>query len=672
MTLAPMRPGDDSGSASGPDTEPEMGRPVQVWVVRADGGKYTDDFIAGGYVAIGWFDVSSVDSREEIRRLYEQEYPDARAGQIANEIGQLAGFRLEMAEGDYVITPAADRESLHYGCIIGPCVGVAADGVRDHSNRRAVKWTDTPLSRSTLAASLQGTLGSPRTVFRVHRREEFLAAIGYCEEFPHEAAGRSGASPQQAVVSALKDDVVTGITPAISLDPSRPVAGTETAKVWDLADEITREKGHLAERGEVVEGFAARGGNRNTASTTYYRWKQHHDAQSSALVESSVQRRGVAPKSTDVPPYEEDETEPDGGVEEEREDPDAAIEQPFDPSKIRVQTVPVLVDQLMARIRYGEVDLAPDFQRESGIWNDEKKSRLIESLLLRIPIPVFYVAANEEESWAVVDGVQRLSTIRDYVNGEFPLKRLEYRDEFDGRRYDDLPRSMQRRIGETQFVVNVIQPGTPPEVMFNIFRRINTGGMPLNGQEIRHALNPGPVRKYLKDLAQSNEFAEATDRSIGPKRMDDRACVLRFLAFHMERWEQYEGGSLDGHLERAMKAINAMAPERQRALAEDFRKAMRAARSIFGNDAFRRRKSPEHARRPISFALFETWSVQLARCTLEQIERLIERRGEVQDRFMTLLNTDQEFEKAISVSTGMSKRIRKRFEAIQELVQELI
>ena len=121
-----------------------------------------------------------------------------------------------------------------------------------------------------------------------------------------------------------------------------------------------------------------------------------------------------------------------------------------------------------------------------------------------------------------------------------------------------------------------------------------------------------------------------------------------------------------------MKAINAMAPERQRAHAEDFRKAMRAARSIFGNDAFRRRKSPEHSRRPISFALFETWSVQLARCTPEQIERLIERRGEVQDRFMTLLNTDQEFEKAISVSTGMSKRIRKRFAAIQELVQELI
>ena len=129
-----------------------------------------------------------------------------------------------------------------------------------------------------------------------------------------------------------------------------------------------------------------------------------------------------------------------------------------------------------------------------GIWDNQRKSRLIESLLLRIPIPVFYVAANEDEKWAVVDGLQRISSIHDYVTGVFPLKRLEYREEFNGQRYDLLPRAMQRRISETQLVVNVIEPGTPPEVMFNIFRRINTGGMTLNGQEIRHALHPGPVR----------------------------------------------------------------------------------------------------------------------------------------------------------------------------------
>ena len=226
-----------------------------------------------------------------------------------------------------------------------------------------------------------------------------------------------------------------------------------------------------------------------------------------------------------------DEVDPETGMVVERDDPEpGAVERPFDPARIRIHTVQIVVDQLMSRIQYGEIDLAPDFQRMPGIWHAEGKSRLIESLLLRIPIPVFYVAADEDENWAVVDGLQRLSTIRDYVTGRFPLTRLEYRGELDGRRYDELPRAMQRQISETQFIVNVIEPGTPPEVMFNIFRRINTGGVPLNGHEIRHALNPGPVREYLKALARSTEFVYATNGSIKPNRMADRECVLRFLS----------------------------------------------------------------------------------------------------------------------------------------------
>ena len=368
----------------------------------------------------------------------------------------------------------------------------------------------------------------------------------------------------------------------------------------------------------------------------------------------------------------EEAPDSDDGVEEEREDPQAVIEHPFDPSKIRVHTIQAVVGQLMTRIEHDEIDLAPDFQRMSGIWNAEKKSRLIESLLLRIPIPVFYVAADEEDKWAVVDGVQRLSTIRDYVTGRFPLSRLEYRNEFDGRRHDDLPRAMQRRISETQFIVNVIQSGTPPEVMFNIFRRINTGGTPLKGQEIRHALNPGPVRDYLRQLAESDAFVRATDGSINPKRMDDRACVLRFLAFHMTPWEEYKGNSLDRYLDDAMKSINKAGHDRRRGLAEDFRKAMRAAADIFGDDAFRKRDVPSGRRRQINMPLFEAWSVQLARCSQEQIHRLVERRAAVRERFMALLNQDQEFEQAISSSTGTPRRIRKRFAAIRDLVQEVV
>ena len=513
-------------SAVVPDSESGTTVP-RVWVVRADGGKYADHFLSGGYAAVGWFDLSSVDTRDQLRKVYELEYPDAPAGQIANEIGQLAAFRLEMDEGDYVVTPTADRESLRFGRIVGPCVAFGGDDGCGYRNRRAVNWAETRLRRSSFGESFQRTLGSPRTVFRVSQPEEFLAAIARPPDVSRDdtigqgpAAGR-GTSPVQ-------DDAVPHIEPEAMSDSVRPLPETMTGQVWDIADEITRQKGRCAERSEVIERFTAQGGNRGTASTTYYKWKQHYDAR--PLSEPVEVEPGDAGED-DLLVREEDDVEPDSGVEEEREDPDAIIKEPFDPSKIKVRTVSVLVDQLVERIRHAEIDLAPDFQRMRGIWKPVNKSRLIESLLLRIPIPVFYVAADVDDNWEVVDGVQRMSTLYDYVTDQFALTGLEYRVEFNGRRFEQLSRVMQRRIRETQLVVNVIEPGTPPEVMFNIFSRINTGGMKLNGQEIRHALHPRAGAGFLEDIGgfrRVHRRDESVDQAGSDDRPRVRAAVPRF------------------------------------------------------------------------------------------------------------------------------------------------
>ena len=361
----------------------------------------------------------------------------------------------------------------------------------------------------------------------------------------------------------------------------------------------------------------------------------------------------------------------DSGLEPERED-SIEIRQPFDPAKIKVRTVNVVVDQVVSRIGHDEIDLAPDFQRMADIWDNKRKSRLVESLLLRIPIPVFYVAADEDERWSVVDGLQRISTIHAFVTGRFSLSRLEYLDNLDGCRYEDLPRPMQRRISETQLVVNVIEPGTPEDVMFNIFRRINTGGMMLNGQEIRHALHPGPVRDYLKELAETEEFRNATNGSIRPDRMADRECVLRFLAFHIDQWEQYTANDLDGYLGLAMKKINAMNAHGRARLLDDFKKSMQAAFDIFADDAFRKRHDPKDGRRPVSKALFEAWSVGLARRSNEDLDILKKDRERVIKEFIRLMNEDSEFDHAISYTTGSPSRVRKRFRAINELIEKCI
>ena len=129
-----------------------------------------------------------------------------------------------------------------------------------------------------------------------------------------------------------------------------------------------------------------------------------------------------AAEVTESPDYEE---EPESGLEIEPDDPEITkIERPFDPEKIKVRTTGILVEQLVLRIKHGEIDLSPEFQR-SFVWKTERQSRLIESLLLRIPIPVFYVSADDKENWSVVDGVQRITTFGAYMNDKFRLNKLE-------------------------------------------------------------------------------------------------------------------------------------------------------------------------------------------------------------------------------------------------------
>ena len=361
------------------------------------------------------------------------------------------------------------------------------------------------------------------------------------------------------------------------------------------------------------------------------------------------------------------------GVEKEEEDDSLdKVDVPFNPEELNIYTMTVTVDLVIRRIKHEEIDLLPEWKRNDGIWGDVQKSRLIESLLLRIPIPVFYVAADEHEKWAVVDGVQRISTINAFLNKQFKLISLEYLNQFDGFSYDDIPRHMQRRIDETQLTMNVIDSNTPHEVIFNILKRINTGGLPLNVQEIRHALNPGKVRVLLMELADSQEFRSATSNSIATWRMADQECVLRFLAFFVNGWDNYTDTNLDKFLGYTMRIINKMDDQDCENLKISFIFAMNAAENIFGEHAFRKIESLNSPKSLINKPLFEVWSVCLARQSSETIKILVANKDLVKRVFKDLLNDDEEFMKAISYSTGLAHRVKKRFETIEKLIQEII
>ena len=359
------------------------------------------------------------------------------------------------------------------------------------------------------------------------------------------------------------------------------------------------------------------------------------------------------------------------GVEIEDHSSNEAITEPFDPTYIRIDTKAITIDLLLSRIKHGEIDLAPDFQRKAGIWKGEAKSKLIESILIRIPLPAFYMDATKDEKWLVVDGLQRLTTLKEFaIDKSLRLSKLDYLKQLEGKTYDELHRSYQRRINETQVTAFLIEQGTPDGVKFNIFRRINTGGLPLSGQEIRHALNQGKASKLLVELAGTLEFKQATDYGISDDRMADRECVLRFLAFTITSYIQYEK-DLDSFLNKSMADINKLPDRDIEQLRKRFLHAMLAASNIFGKDAFRKRYKPIAPRSPINKALFESWSVNLSKLSDAQIQLLQTRKLALQDEFIKLMN-DPAFNSAVSQGTGDISRVKLRFSAIEQLIKEVL
>lgn len=365
---------------------------------------------------------------------------------------------------------------------------------------------------------------------------------------------------------------------------------------------------------------------------------------------------------------------------------------PYDPEKIKVNAKQFSLKLVEEMIEYGDIDLAPDFQR-NFVWNTVQKSRLIESILLRIPLPMFYFSEDEFGKISVVDGLQRLTTIKEFIDNKFPLKSLEYLAEscegkyYSSRDQDGNPNGKTaiepkyfRWFNMTQLSVNVIDPTSPPKVKYDIFRRINTGGKPLNNQEIRNCLASKELRFVLKQMASLPEFKSATDYSIKPTRMDDHEVALRFIFF----WKIYNSsgninnysGYMDSSLDDLTEELARVKSSELDSYVARFSNSMKNAEYLLGSRyAFRKITptdlKPNAYKQLINKALFVSISVLLANYEHERIVRMNSER-QMLEPLAVEISSDRQLFNFLSYGTNSRANLIYAFTSISNIIERNI
>jgi hypothetical protein len=359
-------------------------------------------------------------------------------------------------------------------------------------------------------------------------------------------------------------------------------------------------------------------------------------------------------------------------VEEDVEGLDANVfdlgEYPIDSLLIRPETRTVF--EVIRRIDQNQYILDPDFQREF-IWDETKQSKLIESALMRIPLPVFYLAENPDGRVVVVDGLQRLSTFHRFLKNELALRGLKGNSEgLNKLRFRDLPPKLQNRLEDTQLILYLIDAKVPDRARLDIFERVNSG-VALSRQQMRNCLYVGDATRWLRDQAQNEAFLQATDGGLNAKMMRDREAINRFCGFYLLGINGYKDdkGDIDEFLARTLRKMNEMGRDRlNKQFTPVFERSMRNNYHVFGKQAFRKPKRIDGGRSIINIALFDVYSVLMTKFS----EDFVIEHHDSFLHYFEQLQQDQEFVNAITISTNDVRNVVTRFEKIDKVHDDLL
>lgn len=336
---------------------------------------------------------------------------------------------------------------------------------------------------------------------------------------------------------------------------------------------------------------------------------------------------------------------------------------------IFIEMKPFSIRQVKDMIDDKDLELSPSFQR-NFVWDKTRQSRLIESLLMGLPLPSFYLSQYKDGILTVVDGLQRLSTIYKFMNNELTLCNMECLTECNDKNYSQLKNILSpyqnRKFGQTQLVCYVIDYRSPSRLKYDLFSRLNTGGMPLNNQEIRNCLSREPLRKALLRMTRSENFKLATSNSIRDNRMDAQGAALKFMCFYDLYSDENPIGDYNGNMDLTLNAyVDNKNLESDFSMYEDaFSNAMYLAFRLFGRYAFRK-VDTNNRRKPINKLLLLTMSVLLAQ-HYSDYQVLIEQNVNLVTKLKDLLSDDEHFFNAITWSTSNRDNILYVFKTLKE------
>lgn len=337
------------------------------------------------------------------------------------------------------------------------------------------------------------------------------------------------------------------------------------------------------------------------------------------------------------------------------------VEIPQEARKINTQAYDKSISDIVRMIDDGDIILDPEFQR-NYVWDNRKASSLIESVILNVPIPVIYVSQENDDRWAVIDGLQRLWSLKRFFNGKFKLSGLEILTELNKQDISSLNPKALRMLKNGLLRIIMISQDSNEEIKYDVFMRLNSGSVHLTEQELRNCLYRGAFNKMLKDLSFNAKWLSMLGLQEPHKRMADREMILRYFAI-AAKWDSncnevmgYKG-RMKTFLNEYMLYNKNIKENDVKRLKQGFEDTVNKVYDVFGVDAFR--KIGDNVNKSINRAVAD---VLMLSCKEYDYTELISRKQKITDKFYTLMQDDDDFRNSLLLGTSDRKVLNKRLE----------